>query len=113
MMFWLTHPLELQGVLYWAVNVWGGDPYQKAFNGGDGYIFYRDENGNPLPSIRAMIVRDGIDDVDLIHMLKQKDFHHLLLDFSDLAKTPYAYSREAEVILERRKAILQALSMPN
>ena len=111
MLFWLPKPLGLKGVLYWAVNDWGSENIRTAaHNGGDGYLFYPDEQGLPQPSVRAMIVRDGIDDYDLIDMLAEAQPGHPTLDFRDLARTPYQYSRDPRGLLARRVEILRALA---
>ena len=86
---WATFCLDQQGIEFWRVNAAPDVTTPKKFGAavwGDGSLFYR---GLPvqlgiheeisLPSIRLKILRDGIEDSELLSMLKRKD--------ADLAKS--------------------------
>ncbi len=79
---WVTWHLGHQGIEFWdtkpAPSVATPSKYGEAW--GDGSLFYRgmpDELGIPeeiaLPSIRLKMVRDGIEDYELLAMLHRKD----------------------------------------
>lgn len=108
--FWLTYRYGVTGVLYWRVNHYGkGSRFEKAVDGGDGYIFYPGQDG-PLPSIRAMMIRDGIEDYDLLKMLEKQAPDSTLLDLDNVCKSLSDYTSDPEVLQQRRIAILHALS---
>ncbi len=79
---WVTYNLGMQGIEFWntgaAPSVTKPKKYGAAW--GDGSLFYRGlpkELGVPeeiaLPSIRLKMLRDGIEDHELLSMLKRKD----------------------------------------
>nr|MDQ2732917.1 DUF4091 domain-containing protein [Armatimonadota bacterium] len=74
---------QCSGFLYWCVDYWtqglhkGFDLLDEpmAFPGGngDGFLFYPDPaGGDPLPSIRVELMRDGFQDYDLLQLLQDK-----------------------------------------
>jgi len=88
---WLQAKYQVQGVLYWSVNIWrqhnnkGGIWYTRevrdiwnnpsAFpnSNGDGYLIYpaKDPNDDPIPTIRLELIRQGNEDVDTFDLLKK------------------------------------------
>ena len=79
---WVTYALGLQGIEFWRSNPAPSVLAPRRFGGvwGDGSVFYRglpEELGVPeeiaLPSIRLKILRDGIEDFELLSMLAKKD----------------------------------------
>lgn len=96
---WLQMKYNIGGNLYWGaagyatedektfeypVNVYEY-PYLKSngrFVGGDGYLTYpgarygiygpKDEIHDPIPSMRLMSIRDGLEDYELLYALKEK-----------------------------------------
>ena len=78
---WQTYKYGVQGLLYWAVDVWAEQnkktpaEYDKTnfsdFDsrggtyGGDGYLLYPGVNNTPVDSIRLAVLRDGIEDFDM------------------------------------------------
>ena len=98
---WLQMKYNVGGNLYWGaagyatedektfeypVNVYKY-PYMKSngrFVGGDGYLTYpgaRYGIYGPIPSMRLMSIRDGLEDYELLYALKQK--------YTDLKQTSY------------------------
>ena len=80
---WWLWRYGCDGFLYWCVNYWTDDkgkPFDLFANptaypggNGDGFLFYPDpQRGDPLPSVRAEIFRDGIEDYDLLCLLQTK-----------------------------------------
>ncbi len=79
---WWLWKYGCQGFLYWCVNYWADDkgpfdlwsePVAYPGGNGDGFLFYPDPNkGDPIPSVRAEVMRDGFEDYDLLQMLAQR-----------------------------------------
>ena len=135
---WWLWRYGCDGFLYWCVNYWTDDK-GKPFNlfedataypggNGDGFLFYPDPKlGDPLPSIRAELFRDGIEDYDLLCMLKGKLMQvasdaklsqklqsllqraRKLIDASDIITSPKDFSNDPHIYEERHKAILETL----
>ena len=85
--FWQTYQHNTEGFLYWCVNNWlSSEDVWKDGNGegnwwGDGMLIYPGigikygytfRQTEPFPSIRLKIVRDGIEDFDLLKMAEEK-----------------------------------------
>ncbi len=85
LMFWQMYQRDIEGFLYWGSTSWQGiDPWEKSDNGvgdgkgnpvyGDGWLLYPGMKigiPSPIPSIRLKIVRDGIDDVELLYLAEK------------------------------------------
>lgn len=77
--WWLWH-YGCNGFLYWSVNYWTRkgktlnlfrDPVAYPGGNGDGFLFYPDpKRGDPIPSVRVEIMRDGFEDYDLLCLLQ-------------------------------------------
>ena len=80
---WVTFALDQQGIEFWRVNAAPSVLVPKKFGDnawGDGSLFYKGlpaEIGAPeeipLPSMRLKVLRDGIEDFELLAMLRAKD----------------------------------------
>ena len=80
---WVTFALDQQGIEFWRVNAAPSVTVPKKFGAatwGDGSLFYKGlptelgvEQEIPLPSIRLKVLRDGIEDFELLAMLRAKD----------------------------------------
>lgn len=74
---WLLRKLGYDGSYsYWSVNEWLEDPWQQAWSGiaGSGVLLYppREKDGQgPVNSIRWEMLRDGLEDVEYLHLLEQ------------------------------------------
>ena|GEM_PF-6182592 len=86
---WMEYKFGVTGYLYWGVNYW--EPAQKhvvneigksgildwkttegtIMGNGEGYFFYPGPDLKPMLSVRSENFRDGIDDYDIMMMLKQ------------------------------------------
>jgi len=96
---WMTFNYEIQGFLYWGVDVWDTHPnraaggrltaaeydaanysnwkpntYGKTSYGhprnGDGYLLYPGKGNIPVASLRLALTRDGFEDYDLFTEIK-------------------------------------------
>ena len=80
---WVTFALDQQGIEFWRVNAAPSVTVPKKFGAatwGDGSLFYKGlpaelgvEEEIPLPSIRLKVLRDGIEDFELLAMLRARD----------------------------------------
>ncbi len=74
MLGWTSAKADLDGMLRWSYNSWPGDVYETGafrYAQGDEYIVYPGENG-PVSSIAWEMYRDGIEDAELVHMLRER-----------------------------------------
>ncbi len=93
LLFWQMYQRDVEGFLYWCVNFYGYkstakstpiNPWEttntKVTNGGgltiygEGFLFYPGKEvgiGGAVPSIRAKIVRDGIDDIEMFYLAEK------------------------------------------
>ncbi|MBO5039612.1 MAG: DUF4091 domain-containing protein [Clostridia bacterium] len=101
LLFWQMYQRDIEGFLYWAVNFYGykegprpfengiknptiQNPWEttntKITNGdgltiyGCGFLFYPGAEigyGGAVPSIRAKIVRDGVDDIEMFYLAEK------------------------------------------
>lgn len=75
---WWLFKYDARGYLYWGVDYWVVNPWEDAATfpncNGDGSMFYPapDQKSLPYPSLRAELVRDGFEDYELLHLLKQQ-----------------------------------------
>jgi len=81
---WATYAMDQQGIEFWNTKAAPSVLVPKKFGAnvwGDGSLFYRGlkeelgiyEREIALPSIRLKILRDGIEDFELLSMLAKKD----------------------------------------
>lgn len=74
MMAWLAASKGLDGFLRWAYNSWPADVFKDPvfiFSQGDEYLVYPGPNG-PMSSIRWEQLREGVEDFELISLLRAK-----------------------------------------
>lgn len=76
---WMMARWKITGFVYSMVHGWGPNPLQniRSFAGtnGDGTLLYPAEtvgSAGPMPSIRLMLLRDAIEDYELLQLLTQK-----------------------------------------
>jgi hypothetical protein len=73
---WLAWKVDAKGLLYWCVNFWNGDPWENPANytedqNGNGALYYPGPQG-PIPSIRMEVLRDGMEDYEYLHVLRER-----------------------------------------
>jgi len=129
---WQTFRYGIEGLLYWGVDVWPGneqplEEYDRnnyaqwnpnsfgSFNG-DGYLMYPGRNGEPLASLRLALLRDGLEDYELMARVRalatgKGDLaaraRRLLMLDAPLITSLVEYARDGALLLERRQAILE------
>jgi len=88
MLPWIAAEGEIDGYLKWAHNNWPHDARENPsykFPQGDEYMVYPGSDG-PASSIRWELLREGIEDYELVAMLRNRDEESLALDVAlDLA----------------------------
>lgn len=70
---WIALKYDLDGYLRWAYNNWTSDPFNKPVflhSQGDDYYVYPGKEG-PISSIRWELLKEGIEDYELIQIIKQ------------------------------------------
>lgn len=117
---WMLYNKDISGFLYWAVNFWqGGNPWENTFNtpwqqNGNGLLFYP-FGDRIVPTIRAAMFRDGMDDYEYLKALgqipderlglKERQEKRSLLDMDVLCPSFKRYSHDPEQLLQRRQQI--------
>lgn len=85
LMFWACAKYGAEGFLYWGTTHWGYNcdgeerwparpwlPFNsQAGHNGCGYLIYPGPDAQPLASVRLSIIRDGIEDYEYLHLLRQ------------------------------------------
>lgn len=120
-MFWTTYMLGGTGFLYWNVSYYdaGGNathtlrcPFSKT-GPGDGILVYPGSaygQLDPIPSIRLVNMRDGIEDYQLLTMLEQSkgaEFTDELV--SHITTSSVTYTRDDDTVYNVRSFLLRAL----
>jgi Domain of unknown function (DUF4091) len=90
---WLAPIHGITGLTYWDTSFWPKDhdvwadngtyPHMDGMYNGDGFLIYPAHESihgieGPVASIRLKWIRDGMDDYDLIHLIKQRGFNSLV-----------------------------------
>ena len=95
-----------------------GWPYDRS-RAGDGYLVYPGPDGRPLNSLRFECLRDGLEDHELLVMLRAKlkslpaaereQARRLLNGGDGLTTNAHVYSGDPRRLLETRRRILGLL----
>ncbi len=139
LLFWQTWQQQVQGVLFWQTTWWAGNmteggtttaadprgwvqPSYGTFKvNGDGHLLYPGEDMSPLGSQRLALIRDGLEDYDYLAILRQRvqegkgsaedraAAEKLLQVGSDISKGLTVYTKDPEVLQERRDAIAEMI----
>ena len=127
LMMWQHYQRDIEGFLYWGTTSWGFlereiDPWKTVNTGvqnengtpayGDGFLLYPGTPvgiGGPVASIRIKLVRDGIDDIELLY-LAEKEFgkEWVMEKVNEITPTLTSYTSE-ENFYKIRKEIGDAL----
>ncbi len=72
---WMCWKVQSNGLLYWCVDFWKGNPWKDPANftpdqNGNGSLYYPAPDG-PVPSIRMETLRDGMEDYEYLYMLRE------------------------------------------
>ena len=89
-LFWQQYRYEVTGFLYWCSNCWLSmpDPWENTDTfandiHGDGILFYPGTKvgiNGPVTSLRMKIIRDGIEDIDLLTLAEKELGREYLLE---------------------------------
>jgi hypothetical protein len=112
---WGCHVHSLDGYLHWGFNRYapGKTPFDPGYNGdgpaGDRNLVYPGADG-PWPSLRLEAMRQGIEDIEMLRVLKNKDpkiadalTRRVVRGFCD-------YTSDVSVYRAVRKELLEILS---
>lgn len=119
---WQMFRYNIEGFLYWNTTYWKENPWENPLTypggNGDGSLLYPGEDG-PVDSIRWEITRDGIEDYDLLCLLREqrgkvddaalKARIEKALDVTDIAATFTEYETDPAVLEARRVALGQLM----
>lgn len=127
--FWQAFAHDVEGFLYWCVNLWWREHNDKLIPStagprldfsvttggdlpslnGDGVLLYPGEDG-PIGSIRLENIRDGLEDVELLYAYKQRFGAARVGEIMKKVTTSRTvYSRNPRDLLSARLAMLKAL----
>lgn len=123
---WWLFKYKIDGYLYWGLDTWKVNPWLDArtfpMTNGDGSMFYPalDGKGPYYPSIRLFIMKDGIEDYDLLKLLETKvettalpiDMEEKALDILSckaVIKSMDRFSTDDEIYREIHREILEIL----
>ncbi len=126
---WMCWKYNVSGLLYWCVNFWTKNPYLDPVNtqweqNGNGSLFYPGPEG-PVGSIRLEIIRDGIEDYDMLAILSERlkgarsdgsvlpavlrQAEDVLLQAEHLTPSMEKYPQDPETLLSLREKIAEAI----
>ena len=107
---------SLDGYLHWGFNRWtpGSDPFTPGFGGtlppGDTHLVYPGGSDGPWPSVRFEAMRQGMEDLELLRLLRQRApekaeriSHRLVRGFGD-------YELDVRLYRQVRRALLAAVA---
>lgn len=147
-LFWQAFANDISGLSYWCANWYRTGSYQEdgsllqsnrssdnnpwgnptsridnaLMSNGDGRLIYppRDSlSSEPVPSIRMELIRDGIEDIDMLTMLKNEKeklpASHPLVKRADeclaISKSLIGYDRSPKALHDKRRMAAETLEM--
>ena len=124
-MFWTNYLLDGTGFLYWHVSYYdvAGNttyamrcPFSKT-GPGDGILVYPGSAYNqldPIPSIRLLNMRDGIEDYQMLTMLEQyKGAEYTDELVSHIVTSTVTFTKDSDVVYNVRSLLLRSLAEDN
>jgi hypothetical protein len=116
---WAGFRYNLKGYLHWGLNFWGRKPFEDAtkvmfdgpieFPGGDAYIIYPGYQSVIL-STRFLEMRNGLNDVALLELLKAKNPNAATRIALELVQDFQNYNTNTKFFISKKKEILELLS---
>ena len=105
---WMCWRYRATGLLYWCVNFWTKNPYLEAMNTpwrqyGNGSLFYPGPEG-PVGSIRLELLRDGIEDYDMLAILSDR-----IANAKQEGSIPAEVMQRAEKVLNDAEAFVPSM----
>jgi len=129
LIWWQAFSYDVEGFLYWGLNIWERKNNDKPIASdagpridwsvtsggnynwlnGDGVLLYPGTDG-PIGSIRLENIRDGIEDIELLRLYKDRFGPEAARKIVERVTTDRThYSREPKDLLSARLAVLKAL----
>ncbi|MBI4833086.1 MAG: extracellular solute-binding protein [Candidatus Lindowbacteria bacterium] len=71
---WLQQLYGIRGFLHWETANWRqpfDEPFIPYFGNGEGVLVYPDDDMEPAPSVRLELLREGLEDMELLVLLRQ------------------------------------------
>ena len=97
---------KIRSGLRWPLVPWNSYTYTR--HNGDGHLIYPGPNGNPLPSVRLALIRDGIEDYEYLYILQSR-LDELLAKKSRSPEV-LALTDEASTVLMVRENVVESLT---
>lgn len=134
---WLSWKMGVSGFEYWSADSWGQDlkhlgahPFLTKVEtnwkantfgkyNGDGYLLYPGPNGSVLSSIRLENLRDGIEDYEMLGLLRDRvaqakskgvdvsEAEKLLAIDNSVCRSDLTYTHDPQVLLTERRRVAE------
>ncbi len=121
-MFWTMYKNQQTGFLYWREDYYPGvaantytlrDPFTKT-GPGDGILIYPGAaygQVDPIPSIRLINMRDGVEDYELLCMLEEKYGEDVAMELvQNITTSVVTFTRDDDKIYDVHAHLLQLLA---
>ena len=120
-MFWTNYQNDVTGFLYWHVSYYdvaGNNTYAmrnpiSKTGPGDGILIYPGSaygQLDPIPSIRMVYMRDGIEDYQMLTMLEELKGEAYASELaSHISTSTLSYTRDDDVVYNVHSYLLRAL----
>ena len=117
LLHWVNFKYDMPGYLHWGFNHWQGDPFtflEPNWGGdnflppGDSHIVYPGKRG-PLSSIRLEALRDGIEDYELLILLKAKNLKKAREICDSVVRSLTDYTLDPSELRKARLKLIKAL----
>ncbi len=121
-MFWTMYMNRQTGFLYWREDYYPGvaantytlrDPFSKT-GPGDGILIYPGAaygQLDPIPSIRLINMRDGVEDYELLAMLEEKYGEDMAMELvQNIVTSVVTFTREDDKVYDVHAHLLQLLA---
>jgi len=131
-LFWQAKNAGATGLLYWCVCWWKGlpskasgeahfpeipvdlseaDTYQSFKVNGDGLLLYPGPNGKPWPSLRLEVIRDGIEDYEMLALLEEcnRGTSNPVEIPEEISRSWTQYTDDPALLLRRREAVAELI----
>ncbi len=115
---WINFKYGLEGYLHWGYNYWTENPFEDVENEphhpfplppGDAFIVYPGKSG-PLDSIRFEVLRDGVEDYEMLKLLAEKRKMDEAVELCNLAvRSITEYVRTPKELLSMRLKLIERL----
>jgi hypothetical protein len=120
MLGWICYLTGVSGFEYWKPNHWKGNDSSPGLRGGwkantfskyngDGYLTYPGPDPLPLSSVRLANFRDGFEDYEYLHLLKELGGDTEVI--KKVVSTPTKYTSDPRVLSKTREEIAKMIEL--